>query len=74
MGRPVHGRVSRHDWASAYSVQADEYVFSGLVDASPDEQGELDVMARAPFGDPQRVEVVVARLPLALVEGVWTAD
>lgn len=61
-------------WAAAYSVRADEYVLSGLIDASPDQQAELDVVGRAPFGDPHRVDVVVARLPVALVESVWTAD
>ena len=62
------------NWATGFSVKDEEYVFSGLIDASPDEQAELDVVGRAPFGDPHRVDVVVARLPLALVESVWTAD
>lgn len=60
-------------WAAAYAIQAEEYVFSGLMDASPDEQAELDILGRPPT-DPSRVDVVVTRLPVALVESVWTAD
>ena len=60
-------------WADAFAIVADEYVFENLMDASAEEQAQLDILARAP-SDPARVRVVVARLPVRLVENLWTAE
>jgi hypothetical protein len=73
MGRPIADGSVGTIWATGFSIEAEEYVFAGLMDASPEEQADVDILGRTPT-NPLRVDVMVARLPLALVDSVWTAD
>ncbi|MGW2397282.1 hypothetical protein ACWCYY_12085 [Kitasatospora sp. NPDC001664] len=59
-------------WADAYAVEKDSYVFSVLVRAAAAERAELEVSARTPT-DPDRIAIVVARLPCREVRQLHTA-
>jgi hypothetical protein len=60
-------------WATAYAIEGDEYVFDTLVQAPLSEQERLDVSARTP-ADSERIMVIVARIPVAIVATVYSAD
>lgn len=60
-------------WATACSIEGDEYVFDTLFQAPLSEQERLDISARTP-ADPERVMVIVARIPVAIVATVHSAD
>ncbi|GAA2995530.1 hypothetical protein GCM10020229_05090 [Kitasatospora albolonga] len=59
-------------WADAYAMEKDAYVFSVLVRAAAAEQAELEVSARTPT-DPDRIDIVVARLPRSEARQLHTA-
>jgi len=54
-------------WADSVSEQDGCFVFSTLVDATPDEQALLDITGRTP-SNPARVIATVARFPVAAVD------
>ncbi len=60
-------------WASAFSKENGVYLFDNLADASDDEQARLEITARTP-SNPERVMVLVARIPAAAVHEVVTGD
>ena len=55
-------------WADGYSEEAGDFVFSVLVDATAEEQHQLEVTGRTPTR-PERVIVTVCRLPASAVTG-----
>lgn len=68
----LHGGSVAQVWANALTqptADEDRYVFCVLMDASREEQWNLDITARTP-SDPQRVEVCVARFPAPAVVSV----
>lgn len=61
-------------WADGFSEVHGEYVFSVLVDREPDEPGlaAVEIVARTP-SNPNRVDIVVARIPRAAVGEIVSA-
>ena len=53
-------------WSDGYSEVGDDIVFGALVDASAEEQADLDVTHLTP-SNPRRVVISVARFPTAAV-------
>ena len=60
-------------WATAYSIEGDDYLFDTLFQATLAEQEEIEVSARTP-ADSERVMVTAARIPVAIVATVYSAD
>lgn len=60
-------------WATAFSIERDEYVFDTLFKATSSEQEEIEVSAQTPT-DPERVMVTAARIPVAIVATVYSVD
>jgi hypothetical protein len=58
-------------WAGGFSEYPNEYVFLNVIEAEPEQEARLDVPQRLP-ANVRRVEMVVARIPVALVESVQT--
>ena len=58
-------------WADGYTQRGAEYVFGVLVDASNEEQesDSVEILARTP-SNPARVELCVARIPVAAVASI----
>ena len=56
-------------WAGGFSEYPNEYVFSNVIEAEPEQEASLDVPRRLP-ANPRRVVMVVARIPVDLVESV----
>lgn len=59
-------------WADAFSVENGHYLFGVLVDASPEELGEVSVISR-PARDTGFFEILVAKFPEAEVARVESA-
>lgn len=55
-------------WADGFSEEAGDFVFSVLVDATTEEQQQLEVTGQTPTR-PERVIVTVCRLPARAVIG-----
>ena len=53
-------------WSSSCSIDGEDYLFDTLVDASLEEQANLEISAHTPT-NPERVLVVNARIPKRLV-------
>ena len=54
-------------WADSVSEEDGYFVFSILVDATPEEQADVDVTGRTPT-NPKRVIMTVARFPAATID------
>jgi hypothetical protein len=59
-------------WADSVGECDGDLVFSVLVDASPDEQADMEVTGRTPT-NPARVIVTVARFPSSVVDDYRSA-
>jgi hypothetical protein len=60
-------RTSVVVWADGYMEVGDDLVFGALVDATADEQADLDATNRTP-SNPLRVAITIARFPRSAVE------
>jgi hypothetical protein len=62
-------------WADGFSQVDDDYVFSVLIDREPEEPGlaQVEIAARTP-GNPNRVDVVTARIPRSEVVQVHSGS
>ncbi|MFD6565167.1 hypothetical protein [Micromonospora profundi] len=60
-------------WADAFRVENGHYLFTVLVEASPDELREVEVTSQPPSPSPGFVEVLAAKIPEADVARVESA-
>ncbi|WP_157746995.1 hypothetical protein [Micromonospora rifamycinica] len=78
-GPPAHWSIELRSgsvidlWADAFRMENGHYLFTVLVEASPDELREVEVTSRSPSPSPGFVEVLAARIPEADVARVESA-